>query len=120
VVANGASMQMVEGSIPTAPRSSYNGSCSDHGLEGNLVKLLLPNTKHTKHTKHETFFSGRLLTQIRIGFPMDSKMVQKRVKVCGFNSTQEQSDSDNRTLDSFLVWARTTKPTDAKNKSYMP
>jgi hypothetical protein len=39
VVANGASMQMVEGSIPTAPRSSYNGSCSDHGLEGNLVKL---------------------------------------------------------------------------------
>jgi hypothetical protein len=40
VVANEASMQMVEGSIPTAPRSSYNGSCSDHGLEGNLVKLL--------------------------------------------------------------------------------
>jgi hypothetical protein len=39
VVANGASLQMVEGSIPTAPRSSYNGSCSDHGLEGNLVKL---------------------------------------------------------------------------------
>ena len=27
-------------SIPTAPRSSYNGSCFDHGLEGNLVKLL--------------------------------------------------------------------------------
>jgi hypothetical protein len=40
VVANGAPMQMVEGSIPTAPRSSYNGSSSDHGLEGNLVKLL--------------------------------------------------------------------------------
>jgi hypothetical protein len=37
--ANGASMQMVEGSIPTAPRGSYNGSCYDHGLEGNLVKL---------------------------------------------------------------------------------
>ena len=30
----------VEGSIPTAPRSSYNGSCFDHGIEGNLVKLL--------------------------------------------------------------------------------
>jgi hypothetical protein len=40
VVANGASMRMVEGSIPTAPRSSYNGSCSDHGLKGNLVKLV--------------------------------------------------------------------------------
>jgi hypothetical protein len=39
VVANGASMQMVEGSIPTAPRSSYNGSCSDHGLKGNLVEV---------------------------------------------------------------------------------
>jgi hypothetical protein len=39
VVANGASMQMVEGSIPIAPRSSYDGSRSDHVLEGNLVKL---------------------------------------------------------------------------------
>jgi hypothetical protein len=40
VVANGALMQMVEDLIPTAPRSSYNGSCFDLGLEGNLVKLL--------------------------------------------------------------------------------
>jgi hypothetical protein len=30
----------VEGSIPTAPRSSYNGSCFDHGGEGKLVKLI--------------------------------------------------------------------------------
>jgi hypothetical protein len=41
VVANGASMQKVEGSIPTAPRSPYNGSCSDYGLKGNLVKLYI-------------------------------------------------------------------------------
>ena len=39
VVANGCFDAKVEGSIPTAPRSSYNGSCFDHGLEGNLVKF---------------------------------------------------------------------------------
>jgi hypothetical protein len=51
VVANGASMQMVEGSIPTVPRSSYNGSCSDHGLEGNLVKLLCSSVKYSEIMK---------------------------------------------------------------------
>jgi hypothetical protein len=31
----------VKGSIPTVPRGSYDGLCFDHGIEGNLVKLLL-------------------------------------------------------------------------------
>jgi hypothetical protein len=31
-------MSIIEGSIPSAPRSSYNGLCVDHGIEGNLIK----------------------------------------------------------------------------------
>jgi hypothetical protein len=38
-----SSVLYIEGSIPTAPRISYNGPCSDHGLEGNLIKLLGSN-----------------------------------------------------------------------------
>jgi hypothetical protein len=32
---------MVGGLIPTAPTSSYNGSCFDHGIEGGIPRQII-------------------------------------------------------------------------------